>query len=313
MFKNKEYVLTVYREKSFTKASEKLFISQPSLSASIKRIEEKIKAPIFERSSSPLKLTEIGERYVKYATEMENMEKGFCAYLSDHENLLFGKIKIGGSSLFSSFILPELVSHFKSQHPNIELEIYEDSTKNLLTKLLLGEVDVIMDNAVLDDERFVGVVYGQENLLLAIPKSFNVNQALKDKRLLAKDVCNDKHCLQNSCVSPKLFNDLPFVLLNVENDTGKRAQKILKKHKVNHKVVFRLDQQISAFNLARTGMGITFVSDLLVKKSASEQDLYFYPIKDVLATRNIYLYTKKNHYITPAIQKFLQTFSKTNN
>ena len=118
MFKNKEYILTVFKEGSFTKAAEKLFVSQPSLSASVKRIEDKIGAPVFDRSSTPITLTEIGQEYVQYAQEIENKEKDFTRYVSDHTNLLKGKIRIGGSSFFSSFMLPKMISKFNKKHPN---------------------------------------------------------------------------------------------------------------------------------------------------------------------------------------------------
>ena len=66
MFQGMEYIYTVYKEKSFSKAAKKLFISQPSLSATVKRIEKKIGAPIFDRSTKPLTLTECGEKYIQY-------------------------------------------------------------------------------------------------------------------------------------------------------------------------------------------------------------------------------------------------------
>ena len=65
MFKNKEYILTVYKEGGFTNAAEKLFVSQPSLSASVKRIEEKVTAQIFDRSTTPVSLTEVGKEQAR--------------------------------------------------------------------------------------------------------------------------------------------------------------------------------------------------------------------------------------------------------
>ena len=108
MFRNKEYILTIYQEGGFTKAAEKLFVSQPSLSASVKRIEEKIGAPIFDRSTNPISLTEVGEEYVKCALNIEEKERNFATYMSDHTNLLTGKLRRGGSSFFSSFVLQPL-------------------------------------------------------------------------------------------------------------------------------------------------------------------------------------------------------------
>ena len=65
MFKGMEYVYEVYREHSFSKAAQNLYVSQPSLSATIKRIENRIGFPIFDRSTTPIRLTECGEEYIK--------------------------------------------------------------------------------------------------------------------------------------------------------------------------------------------------------------------------------------------------------
>ena len=65
MFQGMEYIYTVYQEKSFSKAAAALFISQPSLSANVKRVENRIGYPIFDRSTKPLQLTEVGKHYIQ--------------------------------------------------------------------------------------------------------------------------------------------------------------------------------------------------------------------------------------------------------
>ena len=67
MFTWKKYIYEVYREKSFSKAAQNLYISQPSLSARVKKVEKEIGFPLFDRSTSPLQLTEVGEVYIKAA------------------------------------------------------------------------------------------------------------------------------------------------------------------------------------------------------------------------------------------------------
>lgn len=70
MFVWKKYVYEVYKERSFTKAAQNLYISQPSLSARIKKIEEIIGEPLFDRSTTPLQLTEVGKVYIEAAEEI---------------------------------------------------------------------------------------------------------------------------------------------------------------------------------------------------------------------------------------------------
>ncbi len=305
MFKNKEYVLAVCKAGGFTRAAEKLFISQPSLSASIKRIEEKIGAPIFDRSSTPLTLTEIGREYVKYAKAIADKEEDFSKYLSDLENLMTGEIKIGGSSFFSSFILPEIISSFNKLHKKITFEIYENNTKNLLTKLHGGELDLVIDNATVTDENILSTPYISERLLLAVPKRFKLNDKLTRFRMSAEEIKANIHH-EHSAPDISLFENEPFILLHNENDTGKRAEMLFKIKGINPKIIFRLDQQVSAYNISCTGMGISFVSDTLVKRMQASDEVYYYNTPKKFGERIIYFYRRKNNYQSVACQKFIK-------
>ena len=308
MFRNKEYILAVYREGGFTKAAEKLFVSQPSLSASIKRIEEKVQAPIFDRSMSPIALTEIGKEYVKYALEIEEKEKDFSVYISDYAELLTGKIRLGGSSFFSSFILPKLVSEFNKKHPSIEFEIIEDNSKDLMKRLLSGELDIVIDNADISDENILSEVFTSEQLLLAVPKQLKINEKLANFRLTYEDLISEQPIEKS--VSLSEFRDESFILLNSENDTGRRALKLFKKHGISPNVIFHLDQQITAYNVSRSGLGISFVSDTLVKNMGEQPNMYFYILKDKSTLRAVYFYQKKNRYQSIACRKFLEYNAK---
>ena len=305
MFKNKEYILAVYKEGGFTKAAEKLFISQPSLSASVKRIEEKIGSPIFDRSATPLTLTEAGREYIRCANEIERSEEDFAKQLSDLQNLTTGEIKIGGSSFFSSFILPHLISKFNETYEKIIFGIYEGNTKNLLAKLHGSEIDLVIDNATITDDNIISIPYISEKLLLAVPKNFRVNDKLSRFRMSAKDIKSEKH--HKYPVAPiLLFENEPFVLLNHDNDTGKRAEKLFKSEGINPKIIFRLEQQLSAYNISCTGMGISFVSDTLVKRTQSSDEVYYYNIQKEFGERNIYFYRRKNSYQSFACKKFIE-------
>ena len=133
MFSNKDYVLEVYNEKSFSKASQNLYVSQPSLSASIRRIELKIGAPIFNRTTKPITLTDIGKEYIEKALQIKKIENEFSNYINDSLNIVKGNIKIGGSNLFVSYILPPIIAKFNKTYPGIEFTIYEDKTTSLIS------------------------------------------------------------------------------------------------------------------------------------------------------------------------------------
>ena len=307
MFKNKEYVLAIYREGGFSKAAEKLYISQPSLSASVKRIEQRLAAPIFDRTTTPISLTDVGKRYVDYALEIEEREMDLERYISDSSALLTGTLKIGGSSLFSAYVLPPLISAFKRKYPNIELEIFEDNTKNLMQKLSAGYLDVVVDNTVTNTENICSTVYTSEVVLLAVPETYEVNERLAANRLTHEDVVRGRHFFEDVEIDIDNFCEYPFVFLTPENDTGERASHLFRKHGIVPNVIFHLDQQVTAYNISSTGIGISFVSDTLIKHTDSTPPLFYYRLKDEELTRNIYFYQKTNKYVTKACEEFIKS------
>ena len=102
-----KYVYAVYKERSFTKAAKKLFISQPALSNMVKKAEQEIGSPIFDRSTVPLTLTKEGEFYIRTIKQIMLLEKNIYTYFDDIRSMNTGSLAVGGSSFFCSFILPD--------------------------------------------------------------------------------------------------------------------------------------------------------------------------------------------------------------
>ena len=131
MFQGMEYVYEVYKERSFSKAAANLFISQPSLSANVKRIEKKIGYPIFDRSTKPLGLTECGQHYIDAVEHIMQVENGFHDFVNDWSNLKTGQLILGGSSFFSSWVLPPLIGEFSRKYPLVKPLLLEENTATL--------------------------------------------------------------------------------------------------------------------------------------------------------------------------------------
>lgn len=310
MFKNKNYVLTILKEGSFSKAAEALYVSQPSLSATVKRIEGKIAAPLFDRSTNPISLTDIGAEYVRCATEIEVIEKDFEKFLEDNLNLTNGKIRIGGSSFFSAYILPRMISEFNKVYPKITIELIEDNTRNLIDKVQEGKIDLAIDNSSEKIESISTVKYSEEILLLAVPSSFSVNQELEKFSLTADDIRKNKHTDEQFAIALSKFSKEPFILLNPENDTGNRARILFGKYRITPNVIFNVEQQLTAYNISSNQLGISFISDNLVKNIKSEKNLCYYRLKDPEIFRNVNFYVKNNHYISNACKKFIEFNTK---
>ena len=119
MFSNMNYVYEVYKEGSFSKAADKLFISQPALSATVKKVEKKIGTSLFDRSRNPVRLTECGKKYIKIVERIMDMEEEFAGYVSNLNELSTGTLCIGGTYLFVSYIFPGILKKFHRLYPNV--------------------------------------------------------------------------------------------------------------------------------------------------------------------------------------------------
>lgn len=310
MFEGKEYVYEVYKEKSFSKAAKNLYISQPSLSATVKRIEKKISFPIFDRSITPICLTEYGQRYIHAIESIMSTEHDFERYISELKELKIGTLSIGGSNLFTSYVLPPLLSEFTKKYPLIQINIVEDNTSNLESHLLSGNLDFIVDNIALDETLFQQYIYQEEHLLIAVPKEYPINDKLLNYQLSLEQILSKDYLAESVPVVPlEEFVDYPFIFLKPNNDTMKRGVKLCKLHGFTPRVLFELDQQSTAYNIACSGMGICFVSDTLVSKSSYSHNVVYYKLNVEVSKRNISFYSKRNKYITYAMGEFLKIIS----
>ena len=131
MFVWKKYVYEVYKERSFTKAAQNLYISQPSLSARIKKIEEIIGEPLFDRSTTPLQLTEVGKVYIEAAEEITQIEQRVENYINDLAGLKTGNLAVGASTLFAAYVVPSLITQFNQKFPDVHIQLIEGNTAEL--------------------------------------------------------------------------------------------------------------------------------------------------------------------------------------
>lgn len=303
MFREMRYVYEVYREHSFSRAAQKLYISQPSLSLMIKKAEDRVGSPLFDRSTMPIGLTEAGRRYIRAAEQIMEIEGNFQQYISDSESCLSGTLALGGTTLFTSYIFPPLISAFSARFPRVQIRISEAHTASLERELRVGELDFVMENCAFDPAVYDMVDYRREQLLLAVPAHFAINEKASAYCLSAQQLQQGK---KMPAVPLALFEHEPFLLLKEGNDTRQRAEKLCAQAGFHPVARLLLDQQLTAYNLACYGMGVTFVSDTLACSVPPDARLRFYMLDSSLAARAVSLVYKRNRYITRPMREFLQ-------
>jgi DNA-binding transcriptional LysR family regulator len=307
MLKNMDYVYAVYVNKSFSKAAEELYISQPALSATIKRVEEEIGLPIFDRSSNPIQLTLAGEYYIESIENIMTLEKEMRSNFNSLLDSNRGTINVGGASFFCTYILPTLAQEFKRKYPNYTVNILEANADDLVKCLRSGIVDIILDVEKRDPKLFDSLVWAEEHILLAVPRFYEVNNKLEKYRLTFDDVANGQYLDEKyPKVSLKEFENENFLLLKKGNDMYQRSLKMCRKAGFTPKVSMTLDQLLTSYHIACNGQGIAFVRAGVTHSLETTDKLFFYKIDDENSYRNIMLYYKKSHPLSNVGSAFMQ-------
>lgn len=138
------YLVALAREKHFGRAAERCHVSQPTLSVAIKKIESELRAPLFERSSVELRLTDLGERIVEQAQRVLVESLRLDELAAQGRDPLKGNLRVGVIYTIAPYLLPQLVPALHRRAPEMPLFLKEDFTANLVPALKAGELDVIL-------------------------------------------------------------------------------------------------------------------------------------------------------------------------
>lgn len=307
MFQKYKYILAVYREQSFTKAAQKLFISQPSLSVAIRKVEKEIGGPLFERSGAGVKPTEIGKAYIDAARKMQLAEEEFERKCLDINELYTGKLIVGSSNYLSSYVLPKIITLFRDRFPNVEITLIEANSIRLREMLRLEEVDMIIDNFEEGVEMYEEHPLAREQILVCIPGDHPINRELHRFQILPENIhCGIASISQIPAVDISLLKDEKFILLKNGNDMHYRAMAIFEENNIMPGIAFEVDQLNMSYALTESGIGISFVTDTLFKYRKHAENVVLYHLDSRHASRMLYVVHKKNRYCTRAMSEFIR-------
>lgn len=306
MFSKYEYVYALYRERSFTKAAQKLFISQPSLSVAIKNIEKQVGAPLFDRTSGNVTPTQIGKEYILAAEKIMSVEDDFKNRINDIYSLDTGEISVGGTNYLCSYVLPQVINRFSSLYPKIKVMLTEANSHTLSNLLYEEQLDVVIDSFCSVPEGFEGEELAKEKILLCLPSDRELNNSLSPFAFRPSDIHDG---LLNAADTPtipiKAFENEGFVLLKNGNDMYERAKDIFERGGIAPQIKFSVDQLNISYALADSGMGACFVTDTLLKYLKPSENILLYNV-DKDCYRTLYIANKKSKYRTTAMSEFIR-------
>lgn len=310
MFKKMDYVYAVYKEQSFSRAAEKLYVSQPCLSAAIRKIEEEVGVPLFERRYSSVRPTQIGLEYIEAAERIMDIEKSFAAKVHDMSHYEYGSLSIGASTYVTSYIIPQIVEQFSQRYPKIDITLTETHSMELDKKIKNEEIDLIIDSFDEENDSLTFTPLFCEKILLAVPAGSKSNEGLENYRILPEELYQSTFDFRSVEQIPiDHFRDEKFILLKSGNNMYKHAYDVFRKSNFAPKASYSLNQLITSYAFAASNNGVCFVTDTIFKYHKFHDDMYLYNVENS-GNRTLYVAQKRNRYTTQAMGKFIETAKK---
>ena len=277
----------VAKHKHMTKASEELHISQPAISQSIKKLEDQLGGTLFLRSNKGMGLTEEGKmfyEYVKGALELiNNAENEFTSF----KDLSKGEIKIGCSTTLTKLVLMNALKDFHLDYPNININITNDLTSNLINDLKLGKLDF--------------VIFNESNI-----KEANLN--LEKIKELKQGFIYNPEFYDDNINNFEDLNNVPLILQKEESNSRKLLDYIALQNNVKLIPKMEVVSQELITEFTNIGLGIGFAIIDLAK--INFKNLKELNINKKIPNINIYLATNKSVSLTFASKMFIKYLKK---
>lgn len=300
------YIKTIADEKSITRAAQKLYLTQPSLSHCVASIEKQLGTRLFTRTSSGLMLTYAGERYYRMACEVLRVYAAFESEITEESELLRGRITLGVTNYLACDLLPKVLPRFHKAHPGIELRIVEETTDELEKSLLSGRLDfAIMHTGAGDgaseDPGLAHEVLRRDPFLLAAPQ----DHPHADKAVPSAGGYPE--------LDPAHLGGEPFLMVTRGQRIRHVADRVLSQAGVAPQIIFTSRNYETLRRLCTEGMGYTFVPSHYAGLLGGEsyQPAYYAIPEKYNAFWELSVVTLKDAYLSRAARAFLAEFKQS--
>ncbi|WP_395045442.1 LysR substrate-binding domain-containing protein [Flavobacterium sp.] len=200
-----QYVLAVAEHKNFTLAAEKCFVTQPTLSMQIQKVEEELSILIFDRSKKPIQLTDIGLKIVNQAKNIVNEANRINDIVDQQKGFIGGEFRLGIIPTIMPTLLPMFLKIFIKKYPKVNLIIEELNTEDIIFKLNNGHLDAAIAATPLNEEKIKEVVLYFEPFVAYIPENhdnFNKKEiTIEDLNIDEILLLQDGHCFRDSVLN----------------------------------------------------------------------------------------------------------------
>lgn len=277
----------VVEHKGFSKAAEKIFLSQSTVSSHIRSLEKSLNLKLFDRDGRATLLTPHGERLYNWAEQILLLRDKALLDLKEGMLDFKGIIKIAASSVPSSHIIPQMIKEFNLDYPNISFYIKERSSKTVADSVLNRDVDVGLLGEKYDNNKLAYIPLQKEKLVLITPNDIK---------------------FKSNIVSIKEIIKYPLIMRHNDSGTQSLINKLLKRNSITKEqlnIEVQTDSGNSLIQLVKEGIGISITSELVAKEFVEHKKIRQYSIKDFDEERYFYLVYNKNKTLSLVEKLFI--------
>ncbi|TCP27083.1 DNA-binding transcriptional LysR family regulator [Scopulibacillus darangshiensis] len=257
--------ITVVEEQNFTRAGEKLLLSQPSVSLHIKNLENTFQTKLVDRSPKFLRITPTGQMLYERAKQMLRLYSKTKEEIYAYHHRITGTLKIGASYTIGEYLLPLLLTDFNKEYPDIQLEVIIDNTEKIVQSVKLLQNDI-------------GLIEGHTN-----EKDLDISPFMEDEMVI---VAPTQHVLASkSKVMIDDLQDQTWVTREKGSGTGEFMAHFIRSFgiRTNNLISFSTNQAVK--EAVTNGMGISILSLWVVKKAVEQGELAIIHMEEKLFTR----------------------------
>ena len=282
-----EYVIAVAKHGSFTKASEKCNVTQPTLSMQVQNLEEELKIKIFIRGTKPIKLTEVGEKLIEQGQVIVKEATKIKDIVIHEKNYIGGEFKLGIIPSVSS-IISLFINHFIKKYPNVNLKIQELNSSDLIKKVLSEDIDGGIISTPLNNEQINEIPLFYEPFVAYVPIA---NKLSKINKLKVED-------LEYSSI----------LILEEKNSFTKQVIKLI--GNFNKKISINIKSFETLIQLSDQGFGITLLPFLYSKNLSKKRLKCIKYFEEPEPAREISMILPKNKLKSPIINALSNSLEK---
>lgn len=293
-FESYKIFYTVVLYGNISKAANALYISQPAITKSIKKLESELGITLFNRTPKGVTLTENGKIFYDFIKNgVESFMNGEHK-LTSLKNLDTGIIKIGASTTVTKYFLLPYIEQFHNMFPNIDISITNHLTKNLISELKKGSLDLLIVNLPMKDDNDLKITP-----CAVLHDCFAGNLNFKNQ-------IPTKISLQD------LVSKFPIITQKEPSNTRSFLNTIMEQNKVSFNPKFDIVSYSLVKDFAKIGMGISYITKEFTKEELENEFLFEIPIKETIPSRGLGIVVPKNTITSFATQKFIDIIINNN-